>query len=873
VPALPAVYVRRDRLLEQLDAAVEQPITLLCAPTGWGKTTLVASWIREGRAPGPVAYARFARDGVPAAWRLMHAFIAARLAVNTVTAAWVGTQPDERPVVVLDDLHNVTDRAALVHLERLVNRLSDRISFILLARTEPPLSLYRWRVRGELLELRTDHLSFRVAETAELLDEHGLRLSRRSLSTLWHVTEGWPAALCLVAAAMHQRVEPERVVAQLVRGESRLSEEIGLAEYLRREVLAPLSPDVRNTMLATSILDTVCPGLVEALTGHAQGARLLAQVGRANSLATFHGGAHSWYQYRRLLRSLMRTELANASPDDVARLHRAAATWYAGNGFPGDAVAHALSGGDWSTAEQLFGQYWPEVTGASTRMLATGELPRPPDDIAERPVLALALAMVARDTGNPSAMTAFIRLAERAFGDNVPAPFVEMLAGARLAETLSNGDFERAAGAAVRLLARTDEAPHDRLGAETSDTARSFAFISLAGTRLATRDLDTAEIALQQGFELARDAGANVLFLVAQRQQAYLQLLRGRLCAAASNARNVIEGARDAGVVASRNVSFARLVLAGVNLERGQVDAAGYHLKQALATSMPDDPVIWTSSVLPLARMYFARGEYSTAVEVMAMVRSVDGTPGQQEPRLPPSVEAGMLLLDADIQVAMGDLDAARQTLTDPRLTEPWPDRATLARARLELAEGRPSAAARLARQVAQTPVDSLVTAVDAAVLLAEALHQLGDLDGATGQIDRALRIAVLEGIWRPFVGRDSWISDLVSRRTEELAATIPLPHAPVEPAPAPAPAAPEPAEVELPTPESAPSGLITVPLTERETLVLQYLRSVLSIAEIANMLSVSANTIKTHVRHVYRKLGVSRRRDAVRRARELRLL
>jgi LuxR family maltose regulon positive regulatory protein len=352
--------------------------------------------------------------------------------------------------------------------------------------------------------------------------------------------------------------------------------------------------------------------------------------------------------------------------------------------------------------------------------------------------------------------------------------------------------------------------------------------------------------------------------------------MRGRLSAASSYARNVIEGIRDAGVVASRNVSICRLVLAGVNLERAQLDAAEYHLEQAIATSMPDDPVVWFCSVLPLAELHVARGEYAQAVELTTALRNVDDVPGQREPRLAPATEAALLLLDAKIQVTTGDLGGARQTLADPRLTGTMPARATLAQGWLELADGRPATAAQLARQVMLGRVDSLVSAVEAAVILAEAQHRTGDLDGATAQIDRALRLAMPEGIWRPFVGRDDWIADLVNRRSEELATTVPLPLMSVDAPPAgtvaPALEA-ETVELALPAIESAPPGQITVPLTERETLVLQYLRSVLSIAEIANMLSVSANTVKTHVRHVYRKLGVSRRRDAIRRARELRLL
>jgi LuxR family maltose regulon positive regulatory protein len=861
VPVLPAGHVLRERLLAHLDVAVTQPVTLLCAPPGWGKTTLAASWIRAGRAPGRAAYVRFEGGSTPATWQLIHALIAARLAINPMTYAWTDARPGERAVVVLDDLHNITDSAGLDRLERLIARLGDRVAFVLLARTEPPLSLYRWRVRGQLTDLRTDHLSFGQEETADLLAAHRITLSEEARYALWQATDGWPATLRFAVEAMMHRGEPERVIGQLVRGESRLSDEIGITEFVRREILHQLPGDMLGVMLRTSIVETVCPGLVEAMTGQPFGARMLVQLSRANALATFYGGGHSWYRYRRQLRTLLRAEAHATLALEIPLLHRAAASWYAANGLPSDALGHTLAAGDWTTAERLFGQHWPELTGSSPRTIPPHAAARPPDDIGQRPLLALALAIRSRDTSNLTGMTAYARLAERAVGDRAPAALAEVLAGARVAEALALGDSAAAGDAAVRLLASTERAE------PVNDAGRALALITIAGTRIAARDLDAADLALHQGLDLAERCGVGQLELSGQRQMAYAHLSRGRLAAASACARRIIDGARDAGIVEWRNVSLARIVLAFVSLERALLDEAAYHLDQALTSTVPHDRVTWQSAAIPRARLRFARGDLDGATAALVPLRDARVTPWNG---------LNVMLLDAEILVARGRLGPARDVLANAPAVDP----VALAAARLHLAEGNAPAAAAIARQVAAGPVDSILTGVDAAVLLAEALHRLGDVDAAITQIDRALRLAAPDGIRRPFVEHGAWIAEMAAARECEvsgefaavsaIAPVSPIPLSPVSPAPPlPEPPVLEPAAMSGP----ALTEPLAEPLTEREAMVLRYLRSMLSIAEIASMLSVSANTIKTHVRHVYRKLGVSRRRDAVRRARELRLL
>ena len=865
---LPGVHLERERLLEQLDAAVELPVTLVCAPTGWGKTVLATSWLQAGRLHGRTAYVRFEPNCGAAAWRqITSAFTAAGIALDPATYAWNNGRLHERAVVVLDDLHNVTNRTVLRRIERLMTRLGERISFLLLARSEPPLSLYRWRVRGQLTELRSDHLAFSQEEVAGLAERFDVRLVQHFRYALWHVTEGWPAAVAVALSAMVGRHEPERIVTDLIAGEAGLNEQVGLTEYVQREILAHLDPDVYDVMLRTSIVETVCPGLVEALTGSRNGARQLAQASRANALATFYGGSHSWYRYRRLLRSVLRAEVRTTLAAEERGLHRAAAGWYAANGLPGDAVVHAVFGADWVSAERLFLQYWPELCGSGQRAMAPRTGPHPPADIADRPMLAFALAICCRDTGDSAGLSAFIRLGERALGES-PSPLAaEILAAVRRAEAMAAEERESSRESAARLMQRTEESAGEHLYADAADAARAAAYLCLSGSGIAYGQLDDADAALELGAGLARKSGFNLLVVQANRQQSLVHLYRGRLSAAAACARRVLDGSRDAGINESRNISYARLVLSAVCRTRGQLDEARFHIDESVTAEIQPDPHGWVSGAICLANLLYAQDDLAGAAEAL------DPLLGSRIGTMPPAAEISARVLHADLCLADGRLEKARAILDE--LTRRWPRAGLVALggARLNIALGRPQVAARALEDVLAAQPASHVTTVSATVLLAQSLRQLGDLAGAAEQIEHALRLAAPEGIREPFIGHGAWIAELLDAPPSAPLESAPLESAPLESAPLERPSG----ETSSPTAATdvfdVAAEQMAEPLTERETLVLQYLRSMLSIAEIASVLSVSANTVKTHVRHVYRKLGVSRRRDAVRKGRELSLI
>jgi LuxR family maltose regulon positive regulatory protein len=362
-----------------------------------------------------------------------------------------------------------------------------------------------------------------------------------------------------------------------------------------------------------------------------------------------------------------------------------------------------------------------------------------------------------------------------------------------------------------------------------------------------------------------------------------MHLQRGRLSAAAACARRVLDGCRDAGISESHNVTYARLVLTAVCRFRGEFDQARFHLEESITAEALPDSYGWISCGISLALLLRDEGDLAGAAEALEpLLAGRIGT-------MAPVIEVAVRVLHADLCMLDGRMDKSRALLDEAAGL--WPDAAAvgLAVARLNIAEGRPTAAARSAAAVLEAQPHSLVTTVSATVLLAQALRQLGDVAGAAEQVERALRLAAPEGIGGPFLGHGTWIAELLHPQSPlsagpahadppahltaggPVTAMVPDPTAPdAGPALPPAVSA---APVGTIFDRAAETGLMTDPLTERETLVLQYLRSMLSIAEIASVLSVSSNTVKTHVRHVYRKLGVSRRRDAVRRGRELSII
>ncbi|MDM4720212.1 LuxR C-terminal-related transcriptional regulator [Micromonospora sp. WMMA1363] len=929
-PTLPEPVVLRPRLLRALDAGTAAPVTLVAAPAGWGKTTLLASWFRAagvaGRDPvrgGPVTGAADGardRDTSPGSvppgdfgaagpgpgpgrvdlgWvsvecgddgdRLWSYLVAALRAVEDpgggpplpdrpprpdqleLLAAALAAR--ERPVLlVLDDLHRVADPAAVTGLEFLLRHAEQRFRLVAGTRAGVPLAVHRWRLAGELTEVGPDQLAFTADETADLLTAHGVALPAGGVRRLRERTGGWPAPLRFAALALHGQPDPDRWVEQFG------GDQPDVADYLRGEVLAGLDPDDREVLRRAAVADAVCAGLADALTGRGDAEAALATLSGEGGPLLRGDGRPPWYRCHPLLADLLHTELGRLPPDDLRELHLRAAGWYADNGRPADGLRHALAGADWARATELFVMSWPELAPYDP-VGPDGPAPAaaspPAEAMAGDPELALACAAERAHAGDVPAATGYLRRAAQ-LARSLPVPrrerFVRLATAVELAVARRSADSRAVRDAATRLLASRPAAvppgpePVDRLlaapapqpeprgaGAEDADV-RAVAGTALGLADLADGDLRSAETHLGVALAAARTTGRTRTELVGASRVAVLSAVRGGLREAEASARAALALPPCQGWSCRTDRGYAYLALAVVALYRDQPEETEANLALAEPASGEPDG----GAVAGLCRAHLLRDAGDLAGGQRALAAARDRLAERSEAGEP---ERWLRVAEADLRGARGDLEAARDLLADAG------DDAVLAvgLARVELRAGdvRAAEAALPDWQAVEADGWPLPVRLEAAVLDAVLAGRAGDERRARRVLERALDLAGPEGVRRPFAHADPGLRDLLAAHLDTGTAHWPTVDDLVR-------GADEPAER---VGTGAGPAVLDEPLTERELTILRYLQSLLSNVEIAAELSLSVNTVKTHVRNIYRKLDATRRREAVRRARDLRLI
>ncbi|MEH1098716.1 helix-turn-helix transcriptional regulator [Micromonospora sp. CPCC 205561] len=915
----PEPLLLRPRLLRALDAGTAGPVTLVRAPAGWGKTTLLASWFRaagqagahRGRAgQGPVtAAAEGPREVVPAgaapgdfgaaagppaepggpraAWVSVEAgddgdrlwcYLAA--ALGTLVAPAGGAPgppvPDrsprpeqlevlaaglaalERPVLlVVDDLHRITDPGALTGLDFLLRHAERRLRLVVGARAGTPLALHRLRLAGELTEIGPDELAFTGDEVADLLTAHGVALPTAGVRRLGERTGGWPAVLRFAALALRVAPDPARWAERFG------GDQPDVAGYLREEVLGGLDPDARDVLRRGAVADAVCAGLADALGGRADAEQALAGLAGDGGLLRRDDSDPPWYRCHPLLADLFRAELGRLPADELRELHRRAAAWYAGNGRPAEGLRHALAGGDHGRAVALLVAHWPELAPYD-RAEPVGPTPGAPPSqaVARDPELGLACAAERARVGDAAAAAGQLRGAVEA-ARTLPAPrrdrFRRLVAALELTLARLSGDAEAVRVAAARLLgtAPAVPAPAEPRGAAADDAdVRAVAGTALGLVDLADGDLPAAGLAFARSLSAARTAGRPRTELVCASRGALLHAVRGGLRAAEALARDALATPPCQGWSCREDCAHAYLALALVALHRDQPEEAGANL--ALATPATGEPVVGAVAALCRGQLLRDAGELPGAHRVLTEARErLTGRPRAAE------LTQWLLAAEADVRATRGDLGAARDLLAD-RVRDGSAPPLAVALARVELRAGDPRAAGYAlpdweAPEAAGWP---LAVRLDAAVLDAALARRSGDERRAGRLLERALDLAGPEGFRRAFTRAEPGVRDLLAAHLDTGTAHWPTVSDLVRGADA--PAEPVPAER---------GAALDEPLTERELTILRYLQSILSNVEIAAELSLSVNTVKTHVRNIYRKLDATRRRDAVRRARDLHLI
>jgi LuxR family maltose regulon positive regulatory protein len=870
LPRTSLPQVGRPRLSALLNAGTQQLLTLVSAPAGAGKTTLLASWSSSRLPPGPVAWLSLdAADNEPG--RFWAYLVAALCQSGAVPRDSVlrGLAPlpgsDKRflpllvsglaglpapAVLVLDDLQDITDATVLQGLEFLLRHAPPQLRLVLATRVDPALSLQRLRLSGQLVQVRAADLAFTVAEVAELLAtcEDQPPLSEHDLALLQARTEGWAAGLRLAALSLKDQPDPHRFVTEFA------GDDKSVADYLTTEVLDRQPKELRSFLLRTCIVDELNGDLADALTGGHGGEAMLARLERANGFVTTVGSGRGAYRYHQLFAELLRYELRGAAPTQVGKLHRRASGWYAARGLTVHAIQQALMAKDWRNAADLMAKHGPGlVLGGETATLSelVGRLPA--ELVQPDPELALLGAADRIIRGDPDAAAAHLLAASQQaelLSKERRGRFALLLAIVNTALAWQVGDLDQVLVAGEEALASQSQVTNGG-----DDAARAIMLSTVGAAALWAGHLDGAELHLREGLAAALRAGLASQQSACLSQLALVHAMRGELNEAMLCGANAAEITADQSWSSSVLEASGYLAQAWVHYYRDDLGEATRYADLAAASG-----VGWQAMTLGVmilrARLQRARGDLAGSLDIVAAVRrDLTGARGSAY------LWRWLLLTEAELRSAAGQPQSASAIRKSLDERGPLADGEAVVLARLHLAEGDPAAAAAiLAALDGSAPGGFLVVPAEVSLLDAVASDALADHDRAAMSLERALSLAEHGGLRRSFLDVGAPARSLLARYRQRVPTSWSYLDELLQ-------ASAESAEVTVPVPK------LIDHLTEREHTVLRYLPSLMTYEEIATDLYVSLNTIKTHAYGIFRKLGVTGRRQAVRTARELHLL
>jgi LuxR family maltose regulon positive regulatory protein len=871
-PRISLRQVPRPRLFDLLHGGTQQLLTLVSAPAGAGKTTLLASWSSSRQPPGPVAWLSLdpADNQAGKFWAYALAALGRSGAVpgdSPLRALAPPPDPDERflaplvsglaklptPVVlVLDDLHSITDATVLEGLEFLLRHAPPQLRLVLATRVDPPVPLQRLRVSGRLSQVRAADLAFTVAEVAELLAASDGRptLSDDDLALLQARTEGWAAGLRLAAMSLEGQPDPHRFVTELA------GDDKSIADYLTGEVLDRQPEELRSFLLQTCIVDELNGDLADALTGGHDGESMLARLERANGFVTTVGSRRNSYRYHQLFADLLRYELRREAPGQAVQLHRRAAGWYAARGLTLPAIQQALMAKEWRCAADLMARHGPSLILRGDTVTLHELVGRLPADLVQAdPELALLGAADRIVRGDSEAAAAHLPAAPQAGrASERPRDRLALLrATVRTALAWQVGDLDQVLEAGAEALALQSQVATDGEG----DDARAITLFTVGAAELWAGHLDSSELHLRESLAVAVQAGLALLQFTCLNRLALLHALRGELQEASRWGTNAVAMAAEESWSSSMPAAGGHLALAWVAYYRDDPGEASRHADQAAAAS----GVGWQPMALAVAilraRLQHARGDLAGSLSTVAAARR-DLTGWTAPLRL----RRWLLLTEAELRGAAGQAQSASAIREGLEGSGPLSGGEAVVLARLQLAEGDAAGAAvTLAPCLDGTASDGfLMVPAEAWLLDALASDALGDHDRAAMSLGRALDLAEHGGFRRSFLDAGAPARSLLARYHQRVPTSW--------------------SYLDELLQASAESARVTVPeprliehLTEREHTVLRYLPSLMTYEEIAADLYVSLNTVKTHAYGIFRKLGVTGRRQAVRSARELHLL
>ena len=882
VPRTRPNLVERPRLHELLDGGEGRKLTLVSAPAGFGKTTLLVEWLveRSGNGRSGVWLSLDESDNDPA--RFLSYLVGALQ--NVVEGIGEGVlallrAPELPPLealvealinelagagrevtVFLDDYHLIDARPVHEAVSIFLEHLPENVGLVIATRTDPPLPLSRLRARDQVTEIKAADLRFTPDEAAAFLrDVMGLYLSAENIAALEEATEGWVAALQLAALSMRDREDATAFV------ESFSGSNRHVLDFLSDEVLERQPANVKEFLLKTSVLERMSAPLCDALTGRDDGQGMLERLDRGNLFVIALDDERRWYRYHHLFRDFLRGRLGREGPDSTGKLHLRASGWYEENGHLAEAIGHALSAPDHDLAARLIeeGVEGAVERGEGTTVLRWLEsLPTEAKRLRPRLFVEHAVALVI--TGRPDDVEPLLSEAERASQVDVEdRPYLLGTASAvRSWRARLRGDASEAVEFARGALS---------LLPDEEASVRNFAAVCLGDALRTTGDLEAAGEAFAEAAEMGRNTGHAYGGLAGVAMHARVRAEQGRLREADEAFRRALRLLTEGGFGLLPAAGVVHIGMADLLYERDDLDAAERELEMGVDLAERTGEVstlVW--AYVTLSRTSRAQGDDKGALEI---ARRAEGVARDSGAELQIAIALNWM---TRLYLARGDLAEALALVKErAAIARAAADAARavdrLTSARLLLAQQRHREALPLLDELGETAEASGRTGglIEVLALQGLALWAGGKKERAVSTLAGALALAEPEGYVRTFVDEGTPMGDLLSatldaRRSGRLDAAERISVSYL---------ARLLASVAQEAMVPAADKRLPEPLSERELEVLALISAGKSNKEIARELFLSMSTVKTHINRLYRKLGARSRTEALSRASMLDLL
>lgn len=892
IPPLHEGLITRSALLGRMSQILNVPLTLILAPAGFGKTTLLSQWIAFNQGENLHDRVAWVSLEIDSDLRQFWTYIVTALEelqpgiAQSVRGSLATPQPPIHSILrilineisetasdsflILDDYHHVDDPAIHDTLTFFIDHLPSNLHLVIASRSQPPLPLARWRAGSRLYELREDDLRFTRAEVGAFLNEvRGLNLMPGEIVALESRTEGWIAGLQLVALWLqgHDDTSKRNFVSAFT-GSQRY-----ILDYLVEEVLQRQPDAIKTFLLHTSILDRLSSSLCNALTGGKDGQVILEFLERAHLFTIPLDQEQRWYRYHHLFRDVLYHQLTRTEPDFLPELHRRAAGWFVRAGSTDDAIRHACAAQEWDQAIELIE---PAISHAwnrgEVRKIITWLGPLPDDRLAAHPHLSLYYSRALLLGGKMDAAEQRLQASEKVLRAR-PATELDTQERVLLGTICAfRTTIAAVSGETARALSLGQEAL-ELLPLEEKDV-RAHVTNSLGVNYYYLGAMEDAERACSAARELAEDAGNLYLAAVAASYHARALMCQGQLKQAEGILQQSLESTDSEGLPIHSRIPADSVVystLADLLYEWNRLEEAGHYVTEALELGqrLAFGSALW-SAYDTLARIRVAQDDPRGASMVLENLHRY---------RLSNTVPLPTRLMDAEqayANLVLGKLEAVKRweaaiKKNEPRAFDFIQEVEDITRARFYLHQGQPDLTLQLLNSIrAATETSGRKGHLIEILVLAALAHQaVGQDQEATETFSRALEIAEPQGYVRTFidVGRPmagllykALAQDIMPDYVRQLLALFPVNETTSS-------SAPERSETSL---DASTERELIEPLSERELEVLQLMAGGASNQEIAETLVIALTTAKKHVSNIIRKLGVDNRMQAVAKGRNL---